>query len=307
MLTGRIVRPGGALDDPRGFVARVAGRLGEPVLRLAFRHAMRIMGHQFVMGRTFEEALERSDTEEHRHYRHSFDMLGESALTMPDAERYLAAYHAAIAAISAHVKSGASIESSPSISVKLSALFPRYEYAQRARVSAELTPRLLELSIAARKGNIALTVDAEEAERLELSLELIDRVARSKELGDWQGFGLAVQAYQKRAPDVVKWLAQLAASSGRRLNVRLVKGAYWDSEVKRAQERGLAGYPVYTRKVNTDVAYIACARELLAAGDSIYPQFATHNAQTVATIIELTRESNRKFEFQRLHGMGAEL
>jgi RHH-type proline utilization regulon transcriptional repressor/proline dehydrogenase/delta 1-pyrroline-5-carboxylate dehydrogenase len=307
MLTGRIVRPGGELSDPRGFVARVAGRLGEPVLRMAFRHAMRIMGHQFVMGRTIEEALERSMTPEHRLYRHSFDMLGESALTMPDADRYLAAYHQAIAAVASSVQAGAAIESSPSISVKLSALFPRYEYGQRARVLAELTPRLLELALAARKGNIALTVDAEEAERLELSLELIERVARSSELGDWQGFGLAVQAYQKRALDVVRWLIQLANASGRRLNVRLVKGAYWDSEVKRAQERGLTGYPVYTRKVNTDVSYIACARELIAAGDMIYPQFATHNAQTVATILELTREAGRLFEFQRLHGMGEEL
>jgi RHH-type proline utilization regulon transcriptional repressor/proline dehydrogenase/delta 1-pyrroline-5-carboxylate dehydrogenase len=307
MLTGRIVRPGAELNDPRGFVARVAGRLGEPVLRMAFRHAMRIMGHQFVMGRTIEEALERSTTDEHRDYRHSFDMLGESALTMLDAQRYLASYHQAIAAVARSVKPAASIESSPSISVKLSALFPRYEYAQRDRVLAELTPRLLELALAARKSNIALTVDAEEAERLELSLELIDRVARASELGDWQGFGLAVQAYQKRALDVVKWLAQLAAASGRRLNVRLVKGAYWDSEVKRAQERGLTGYPVYTRKVSTDVSYIACARELIAAGASIYPQFATHNAQTVATILELTREAARPFEFQRLHGMGEEL
>jgi RHH-type transcriptional regulator, proline utilization regulon repressor / proline dehydrogenase / delta 1-pyrroline-5-carboxylate dehydrogenase len=307
MLTGRIVRPGGDSEDPRGFVARIAGRLGEPVMRVAFRHAMRIMGHQFVMGRTIEEALERSRSEEHRHYRHSFDMLGESALTMPDAERYLVAYQKAIAAVAKSLGAGASIESSPSISVKLSALFPRYEYAQRSRVLAELTPRLLDLAIAARKSNIALTVDAEEAERLELSLELIERVARSKELGDWQGFGLAVQAYQKRALDVVRWLTQLALATGRRLNVRLVKGAYWDSEVKRAQERGLVGYPVYTRKVNTDVSYIACARELIAAGDTIYPQFATHNAQTVATILELASETKRTFEFQRLHGMGEEL
>jgi RHH-type proline utilization regulon transcriptional repressor/proline dehydrogenase/delta 1-pyrroline-5-carboxylate dehydrogenase len=308
MLTGRIVRPAAdELDDARSFVARVAGRLGEPVMRMAFRHAMRIMGHQFVMGRTIEEALERSTSAEHRSYRHSFDMLGESALTMPDAERYLRAYHQAIAAVAHSIEPTTSIEAAPSISVKLSALFPRYEFAQRDRVLAELTPRLLELAVAARKSNIALTVDAEEAERLELSLELIDRVARSNELGDWQGFGLAVQAYQKRAVDVVRWLGDLGRSSGRRLNVRLVKGAYWDSEVKRAQERGLPGYPVYTRKANTDVSYIVCARELIEAGDAIYPQFATHNAQTVATVMELTREVGRPFEFQRLHGMGEEL
>lgn len=308
MLTGRIVRPSSSdVVDPRGFVAKVAGRLGEPVLRLAFRHAMRIMGHQFVMGRTIEEALERSTTDDHRHYRHSFDMLGESALTMPDADRYLRAYHDAINAVARSVKSGTPIEAAPSISVKLSALFPRYEYAQRERVIQELTPRLLELAVSAREHNLPLTVDAEEAERLELSLDLIDRVARSKELGDWQGFGLAVQAYQKRALDVIRWLNALALSSGRRMNVRLVKGAYWDSEIKRAQERGLPGYPVYTRKANTDVSYIACAREMIAAGDAIYPQFATHNAQTVATILELTRGSSGRFEFQRLHGMGEEL
>jgi RHH-type transcriptional regulator, proline utilization regulon repressor / proline dehydrogenase / delta 1-pyrroline-5-carboxylate dehydrogenase len=307
MLTGRIVRPSDVdLHDPRGVVARIAGRIGEPLLRAAFRQAMRIMGHQFVMGRTIEEALERSTSAESRMYRHSFDMLGEAALTAADAERYLAAYHQAIAAVAAAAR-GTPIEASPSISVKLSALFPRYEFTQRRRVLDELAPRLLELAIAARAGNIPLTVDAEEAERLELSLELIEIVARAPQLEGWQGFGLAIQAYQKRTTEVIRWLASLAKSSGRRLNVRLVKGAYWDTEVKRAQERGLTGYPVFTRKVNTDVSYIACARELLAAGDGIYAQFATHNAQTVATILDLAEQAGRKFEFQRLHGMGEEL
>lgn len=306
MLTGRLVRPADDdLHDPRGLVARIAGRIGEPLLRAAFRQAMRIMGHQFVMGRTIDEALQRSKSAEHRSYRHSFDMLGEAALTKTDALRYLESYHQAIRRIAATVGRGVSAESAPSISVKLSALFPRYEFTQRQRVLTELTPRLLELAIAARDGNIALTVDAEEAERLELSLELIEQVARAPQLEGWQGFGLAVQAYQKRALDVVGWLAALARSTGRRLNVRLVKGAYWDSEIKRAQERGLAGYPVFTRKVNTDVSYIACAKELLAADGAIYPQFATHNAQTVATIVELA--AGRPFEFQRLHGMGEEL
>ncbi|HMN43377.1 MAG TPA: bifunctional proline dehydrogenase/L-glutamate gamma-semialdehyde dehydrogenase PutA [Povalibacter sp.] len=309
MLTGRIVRPADEdLHDPRGFVARVAGRLGEPVLRAAFRQAMRIMGHQFVMGRTIGEALERSRSKEHRLYRHSFDMLGESALTTPDAIRYLAAYHAAIREVAASVASGTSIEAAPSISVKLSALFPRYEFTQRRRVHQELAPRLLELAVAARDGGIALTVDAEEAERLELSLELIEHVARAPQLAGWQGFGLAVQAYQKRALDVIGFLAALARATQRRLNVRLVKGAYWDSEIKRSQERGLSGYPVFTRKVNTDVSYVACAREMIAAGeDVIYPQFATHNAQTVATILELADGAGRGFEFQRLHGMGEDL
>jgi RHH-type proline utilization regulon transcriptional repressor/proline dehydrogenase/delta 1-pyrroline-5-carboxylate dehydrogenase len=308
MLTGRIVRPADEdTHDPRGFVARIAGRIGEPVLRAAFRQAMRIMGHQFVMGRTIGEALERSHSAEHRLYRHSFDMLGESALTSADALRYMGAYHSAIREVAASVAKGTPVESAPSISVKLSALFPRYEFTQRKRVHQELAPRLLELAIAARDGGIALTVDAEEAERLELSLELIEHVARAPQLEDWQGFGLAVQAYQKRTLDVIAFLIALAKSTGRRLNVRLVKGAYWDSEIKRSQERGLAGYPVFTRKVNTDVSYIACARELIAAGDAIYPQFATHNAQTVATILELARSAGRPFEFQRLHGMGEDL
>jgi RHH-type proline utilization regulon transcriptional repressor/proline dehydrogenase/delta 1-pyrroline-5-carboxylate dehydrogenase len=308
MLTGRIMRPPpGEGEDPRGFVARLAGRLGEPVVRAAFRHAMRIMGHQFVMGRTIEAALERARSSEHRAYRHSFDMLGEAALTRADADRYLAAYHQAIVAVARSIEPGAQVRAAPGISVKLSALFPRYEFAQRERVLAELAPKLLDLAVAARAGNLPLTVDAEEAERLELSLELIERVANAPQLAGWEGLGLAVQAYQKRAIDVIRWLARLAGRNVACLNIRLVKGAYWDSEVKRAQERGLAGYPVFTRKANTDVSYIACARELIAAGDQIYPQFATHNAQTVATIFELAADARRAFEFQRLHGMGEEL
>lgn len=308
MLTGHIVRPSDTdMHDPRGVLARIAGRIGEPVLRAAFRQAMRIMGHQFVMGRTIEEALAGSVSAENRLYRYSFDMLGEAALTEIDAKRYLAAYHQAIAGIAASVKQGTSIESAPSISVKLSALFARYEFTQRRRALAELAPRLHELALAARDGGIALTVDAEEAERLELSLELIEHVARSPRLKGWNGFGLAVQAYQKRTREVIRWLRDLAGSANTRLNVRLVKGAYWDSEIKRAQERGHAGYPVFTRKVNTDVSYVACARELIAAGAQIYPQFATHNAQTVATIVELAAEAGCSFEFQRLHGMGEEL
>jgi RHH-type proline utilization regulon transcriptional repressor/proline dehydrogenase/delta 1-pyrroline-5-carboxylate dehydrogenase len=308
MLTGQIVRPSDAdMHDPRGVMARIAGRLGEPVLRAAFRQAMRIMGHQFVMGRTIEEALERSVAAENRAYRYSFDMLGEAALTDADARRYLEAYHQAIGGVARSIKPGTAIEAAPSISVKLSALFARYEFTQRRRVLAELAPRLHELAVAAREGGIALTIDAEEAERLELSLELIEQVVRSPKLKGWNGFGLAVQAYQKRTREVIRWLRDLAGSANTRLNVRLVKGAYWDSEIKRAQERGHASYPVFTRKVNTDVSYIACARELIGAGATIYPQFATHNAQTVATIMELATEAGRAFEFQRLHGMGEEL
>jgi len=307
MLTGRMVRPSAAqMRDPRGFVARLVGRLGEPVMRAAFRHAMRIMGHQFVMGRTIEEALERSRSPEHRRFRHSYDMLGEAALTRQDAQRYFDAYEAAVKTL-AERATGAAPHEAPSISVKLSALFPRYEFNQRKRVLEELSARLVELCTAAREGGVALTVDAEEAERLELSLQLVRKVACSSRLRGWDGFGLAVQAYQKRALDVIRWLRELAHSTGRRLNVRLVKGAYWDTEIKRAQERGLDGYPVFTRKVNTDVSYIACARELIAASVRLYPQFATHNAHTAATIIELTAQAGCSFEFQRLHGMGEEL
>ena len=216
MLTGQIVRPSDAdMHDPRGVIARIAGRLGEPVLRAAFRQAMRIMGHQFVMGRTIEEALERSVSGENRAYRYSFDMLGEAALTDADAKRYLDCYHKAIGGVARSIKAGTAIEAAPSISVKLSALFARYEFTQRRRVLAELAPRLHELAVAARNGGIALTVDAEEAERLELSLELIERVVRSPQLKGWNGFGLAVQAYQKRTREVVRWLRDLAGSTQR--------------------------------------------------------------------------------------------
>src|SRR5512138_1957922 len=308
MLTGRIVRPSDSdLRDPRGIVARIAGRIGEPVLRTAFRQAMRIMGHQFVMGRTIDEALKRTRDPDHRLYRHSFDMLGEAALTKRDAERYFDAYRTAIARVASAFARAQSADELPSISVKLSALFPRYEYTQHDRVLAELAPRLHELAVFARDSGVALTVDAEEADRLEMSLELVAHVMRSPVLAGWDGFGLALQAYQKRALDVVRWLRTLAVESRRRLNVRLVKGAYWDTEIKRPQERGHDGYPVFTRKASTDVSYLACARELFAAQNHIYPQFATHNAHTVSAVLELARIAGRPFEFQRLHGMGEEL
>jgi RHH-type proline utilization regulon transcriptional repressor/proline dehydrogenase/delta 1-pyrroline-5-carboxylate dehydrogenase len=307
LLTGKLVRPDPEdLSNPGAVVARLATRLGEPVVRAALRQAMRIMGHQFVMGRTIEEALERSGQGDNRLYRYSFDMLGEAAMTTEDALRYLEAYSHAIAQVGA-ARADLPDEAAPGISVKLSALFPRYEFAQRERVLAELAPRLLQLAAQARDVRVALTVDAEEAERLEISLELIDRVLQAPFVAGWGGFGLALQAYQKRAPDVLRWLIERARTHQRRLVVRLVKGAYWDSEIKRAQERGLAGYPVFTRKPNTDVAYLACARLLLAGGDVVYPQFATHNAHTVASVIHLARAAGKPFEFQRLHGMGEEL
>ncbi len=308
MLTGRIVRL--EPDDvaaPGGAMARVIGRMGEPVVRTAMRQAMKIMGHQFVMGRSIAEALDKSLAGDNRRYRYTFDMLGEAALTAPDAERYLEAYRAAILALRSRAGEYPDERARPSISVKLSALHPRFERAQRERVLAELAPRLVQLCLAARESGIALTLDAEESERLELSLELLGIACRDPRLAGWNGFGLAVQAYHKRATAVLRWLAALAGETGRVLNVRLVKGAYWDSEVKRAQERGLPGYPVYTRKPSTDVSYLACARVLLEQAGPIYPQFATHNAHTVAAIWHLAKRHGRDFEFQRLHGMGEEL
>lgn len=308
MLTGRMVETGELFPQPpRSVLQRLLRRVGEPVVRAALRQAMRIMAHQFVMGRSIEEAIARSRHGEARRYRYSFDMLGEAALTAADAGRFHAAYLEAVAVIGRSVDPAAAAAALPSISVKLSALFARYELAQRERVHAVLAPRLLDLAHAARDAGIALTVDAEESERLELSLELIERVCREPALRGWDGLGLAVQAYQKRAPAVLRWCADLARSARRPLNVRLVKGAYWDSEVKRAQERGLEGYPVFTRKANTDVSYLACARQLCEADAWLYPQFATHNAQTAAAILDFTRARGRSFEFQRLHGMGEEL
>jgi len=306
MLTGRLVKLTEATRrDATSAFKRLVGRAGEPVIRLALRQAMRIMGHQFVMGRTIAEALDRSTEQEHAAYRHSYDMLGEAALTRADAERYHAAYAAAIRALGARGP-WPDVLDAPSISVKLSALHPRYEAAQRMRIRAELTPKLLALAQLAMKHGIGMTVDAEEADRLELSLEAIGAVFADASLAGWSGFGLAVQAYQKRAPCAIDWLAETAAQAQRRWVVRLVKGAYWDTEIKRAQELGLAGYPVYTRKPNTDVSYLACAKRLFAAGaERVYPQFATHNAHTIAAIHHLA--AGRPFEFQRLHGMGADL
>jgi len=305
MLTGRMLRPDAGEGDLAHVLHRLVARSGEPLVRQAVLAAMRILGRQFVMGRTIGEALERARPAERHGYRHSYDMLGEAARTAADAGRYHAAYREAIAAIGATV-AGRDVEAAPGISVKLSALHPRYEMAQRERVMGELLPRLADLAAAAREAGIGLTVDAEEADRLDLSLDLVEALAGMPELAGWDGLGLAVQAYQKRAPAVIDWLADLAARTQRRLMVRLVKGAYWDSEIKRAQERGYAGYPVYTRKVATDVSYLACARRLFAGGAAFYPQFATHNAHTLAAVLEFAG-TRTDWEFQRLHGMGEAL
>ncbi|HET6586964.1 MAG TPA: bifunctional proline dehydrogenase/L-glutamate gamma-semialdehyde dehydrogenase PutA, partial [Oleiagrimonas sp.] len=306
MLTGHIVTlPDATRRDYQTALRRLVNRAGEPVVRLAIRQAMRIMGQQFIMGRDIKSALARAQRNGNNRYRYSFDMLGEAALTRSAADMYMQAYRNAIDALGKHPKAGDVLEA-PSVSVKLSALHPRYEVAKRQRVMDELVPRVLELSQQAMARGIALTIDAEEASRLELSLDILHAVFTHPSLEGWNGFGLAVQAYQKRAPFVIDWLAETAREAGRRWCVRLVKGAYWDAEIKLAQEQGLSGYPVYTRKPNTDVSYLACARRMLDAGaDAIYPQFATHNAHTIAAIHQMAQ--GRPFEYQRLHGMGAEL
>ena len=303
VLTGRIVRPAEVEEAPASFFARLVERVGEPVVRAALRQAMRILGQQFVMGETIESALQRAA--ESPEFNYSFDMLGEAALTAADAQRYYAAYAAAIAAVGRGAERSGSPLDAPSVSVKLSALCPRFEVPQSGRARRELTGKLTDLALAARGAGIGLTVDAEEADRLELSLAIFAEVFRDRRLEDYSGLGLAVQAYQKRAVRVVEWLAALARGEGRTMPVRLVKGAYWDTEIKRAQEQGLADYPVFTRKCNTDVSYLACAKVLLEQHDSLYPQFATHNAHTVAWLLEVG--GNRRFELHRLHGMGEEL
>jgi RHH-type proline utilization regulon transcriptional repressor/proline dehydrogenase/delta 1-pyrroline-5-carboxylate dehydrogenase len=285
-----------------GVLTRLIERVGMPVLRTATRQAMRLFGRHFVLGETIEEALRRGRRWQEGGYSLSYDMLGEGARTARDAQRYFEAYRAAIAAIGAEAGASPSRDR-PGISVKLSALHPRYEPLQRERVLEDLTPRLVELARAARAHDLELTVDAEEADRLELSLEVIARASADGGLAGWEGFGLAVQAYQKRAVAVIEWARDLAAAHHRRLIIRLVKGAYWDTEIKRGQERGLPDYPVFTRKPATDLSYLACAVRLLAARPRLFPQFATHNALTIATIGESAGDRSG-YEFQRLHGMG---
>ena len=306
ILTGRVVRLDSEEErDVFGLLGRLVARSGEPVIRQSINGALGILSRQYVMGRTISDALDRAAAAEKAGYTHSYDMLGEAALTAADAGRYFDAYAEAIAAIGARAHAGDPV-AAPSVSVKLSALHPRYQFGQWGRVVAELAERLLVLCQAARDAGIGLTVDAEEADRLEPSLEIFERVSAAPALAGWDGLGLAVQAYQKRAGAVIDWLEQLARGHRRRVMVRLVKGAYWDTEIKRAQQAGLAGYPVFTRKVATDVSFIACARKLLARPGAFFPQFATHNAQTVAVIIELAGREG-EFEFQRLHGMGEAL
>ncbi|WP_206485260.1 bifunctional proline dehydrogenase/L-glutamate gamma-semialdehyde dehydrogenase PutA [Thalassotalea sp. G2M2-11] len=286
-----------------GILKKTIGRLGEPVIRRAMNIAMKIMGRQFVMGETIEDAVERAKQKETKGYVYSYDMLGEGARTMADAERYFKAYEDAIKVIGVAANNKGP-RKSPGISVKLSAIYPRYEAFHRDAVLEYIPAKLKQLCLLAKEYDIGLTVDAEESERLDISLDIIEKVFADDDLGDWAGFGLAVQAYQKRAIWVIDWLKELTDRVGRKMMVRLVKGAYWDTEIKNTQSDGLESFPVFTRKSSTDVSYHACANKLLAYRDTIYPQFATHNAYTAATIVELAGDDKEGFEFQCLHGMG---
>jgi RHH-type transcriptional regulator, proline utilization regulon repressor / proline dehydrogenase / delta 1-pyrroline-5-carboxylate dehydrogenase len=303
-MSARVIQPG---ETPQGTIGRLAKRLGAPAVRAATRQAMRLMGSHFVLGETIASALARahSTAAPPRAPRYSFDMLGEGARTAHDATRYFDSYARAIDAIG-RAADDRPLPDRPGISVKLSALHPRFEAVSHGRVMAELVPLLIELARRAKAYDLNFTVDAEEADRLELSLDVIAEVLGDPSLAGWDGFGLAIQAYQKRAADVIDYVDNLARARNRRLMVRLVKGAYWDTEIKRAQEHGLDGYPVFTRKAMTDLNYVACARQLLDLRPRIFPQFATHNALTVATVLELAA-GDSGFEFQRLHGMGEAL
>ena len=301
-ISARVISPG---ETPEGTIGRLAKRLGVPTVRAATRRAMRLMGSHFVLGETIEAALARATPHSADAPRYSFDMLGEGARTAADAERYFNSYASAIEAIGS-TAADRPLPDRPGISVKLSALHPRFEALSHGRVMTELVPRLIDLARQAKTYDLNFTVDAEEADRLELSLKVIAAAFGDTSLAGWDGFGLAIQAYQKRAEAVIDYIDELARALNRRMMVRLVKGAYWDSEIKRAQERGLADYPVFTRKAMTDLNYVACAQKLLTPGARIFPQFATHNALTVAGILELS-PAEGGFEFQRLHGMGEAL
>ena len=311
LLTGKVLE--GAQDRSDNWKAalgRAVGRLGEPVVRTAVREAMKILGRNFVFGRTIDEALARAKPERAKGLSHSFDMLGEAAKTFDDAERYADAYRGALDRIAKEAKGG--FRKSPGISVKLTALHPRFEYTHQEEAVAAVLPVMRELALKASKADVHFTIDAEEADRLELQMDVFEALLADEELfaprkdgSSWSGFGMAIQAYQKRAAPLVDWVVEAARAHGRKLMCRLVKGAYWDTEIKLAQVGGLTDYPVWTRKVATDVSYLACAKKMLAASDVIYPAFATHNANTIGQVKALAH--GKEFEFQRLHGMGEEL
>ncbi len=308
MLTGTLLDPDNtAKTDALGYLSRLVSKLGEPVIRRAMRHAMKIMGKQFVLGRNITEALKVAEPLIKQGYRFSFDMLGEAAHTKADAQKYFAAYKDALTHMAkVNTTKGSDVFEQPSISIKLSAIHPRYEEKQFDRVMKELVPELTSLALQAKQANLGLTIDAEEMDRLDLSCDVFKALAQNRELANWNGLGLAVQAYSRRALPVLQWLAQLAGQTTRIIPVRLVKGAYWDTEIKRAQEAGLTDYPVFTRKVSTDVSYLACARYLLENRKLFYPQFASHNAQTLASI-SVVAKNKTGYECQRLHGMGQAL
>ncbi|QNN65817.1 bifunctional proline dehydrogenase/L-glutamate gamma-semialdehyde dehydrogenase PutA [Sphingomonas rhizophila] len=303
LLTGKVLEEANDTTESwRAALGRAVGRLGEPVIRTAVAQAMKILGRQFVFGRTIEEALKRAKPEQAKGWSHSFDMLGEAAKTHADAARYAKAYGDALDTIAASAKGG--FKAAPGISVKLSALHPRYEWSHAEEAKAAILPVLRDLAAKASAADVHFTIDAEEADRLELSLDLIEAIAADDALfaNGWGGFGMALQAYSKRAVPLCDWVVALGRKYKRMLMVRLVKGAYWDSEIKMAQVAGLTDYPVFTRKVATDVSYLACAKRLLAAPDCIYAAFATHNANTIGAVKAIAGKT--PFEFQRLHGMG---
>jgi RHH-type proline utilization regulon transcriptional repressor/proline dehydrogenase/delta 1-pyrroline-5-carboxylate dehydrogenase len=306
LLTGKVLENAqDRSDNWKAALGRAVGRLGEPVVRTAVREAMKILGRNFVFGRTIDEALKRAAPERRQGLSHSFDMLGEAAKTYEDAERYAQSYRGALERIAREATDG--FRKSPGISVKLTALHPRYEYTHQAEAVAAVVPVLRDLALIASKADVHFTIDAEEADRLELQLDAFEALLADDELfaNGWGGFGIAIQAYQKRAAPLCDWVAEAARAHVRKLMVRLVKGAYWDTEIKLAQVGGLRDYPVWTRKVATDVSYLACAKKMLAASDVLYPAFATHNANTIGQIKALAH--GREFELQRLHGMGEEL
>lgn len=306
MLTGKVIHPIASSDRDIGIqLRRVIKRMGEPVIRKAVSQSMKVLGHQFVLGRNIEEARTRASGMEEKGYTYSYDMLGEAARTADDAKKYFMAYSTAISNLSIGCTSP-DIRNNPGISVKLSALHPRYEYTQKTRVMNELVSRLSSLVFQAKNANMGFNIDAEEADRLDLSLDVIEAVISNPDLAGWDGFGVVVQAYGPRASYVLDWLYNLARALDRQIMVRLVKGAYWDTEIKLAQVNGLKGYPVFTRKASTDVSYLACAKKLLSMTDHIYPQFATHNAHSVSAILSMAVGAGA-YEFQRLHGMGESL
>lgn len=303
MLTGKVINPVKGADwDVVSQLRKLIKRVGEPVIRTAVSQSMKILGHQFVLGRDIGEAMARAKAMEDKGYTYSYDMLGEAARTAEDAQRYFMSYARAISTLSEQSNHD-DIRANPGISVKLSALHPRYEFSQKERVISELVPRLSSLVVQAKNANMGLNIDAEEADRLDLSLDVIEAVLKNPDLKNWGGFGIVVQAYGPRASHVLDWIYEMSNRLDRKLMVRLVKGAYWDTEIKLSQVNGYDGYPVFTRKAATDISYLACAKKLLSMRDRIYPQFATHNAHSIAAVLNMAA-GTENYEFQRLHGMG---